>query len=117
MEIDKIREQLARELENNLECWNAVLSNTSPGNYGCNSWEVQISADDIFVDIPKRTFNVKSGFFTAQIILGASKGEYSFETEYSKPFTAVGKFDFENKSQVRIKDVNIRINPDIFGDD
>lgn len=116
MHIDKIREKLAEEISNDMEIWNDVLNDTSPGNYGCDHWEVEIDFNDIFVDIPKRSFSVKSGSFSADLVMGSSKGDSSFNTSYSKPFSAVGKFDFDGDS-IKITDIDIDISSDIFGDD
>jgi hypothetical protein len=117
MEIDKIREQIAEEICYDIEIWNDVLNNTSPGNYGCDHWEVEVDYKDIFVWIPEKKFVVNSGNFSADLVLGASKGDSSVNMKYSKPFSAKGNFDFEGGNKIKILDIVIDIDEDIFGED
>ncbi|WPO83452.1 hypothetical protein SD427_03670 [Chryseobacterium sp. JJR-5R] len=109
MEIDKIREQIAVEICNDIEIWNDVLSDTSPGNYGCDHWDAEVYYSNIYVDIPARTFEVRSGSFSADLVLGASNGDSSMNFSYFKPFSAKGKFDFSDANNVKIEDINIDI--------
>ena len=102
MQLDEIREQIAELISTDIDVWNDVLNNTSPGHYGCDHWEAEVDYNDIFVKIPERTFTLKNGHFTADLILGSSKGDSSFNESYSKPFSAKGKFDFFNLQFVRI---------------
>lgn len=117
MEIDKIREQIAEEICNDMEIWNDVLNDTSPGNYGCDHWDAEVDYNNIYVNIPARTFEIKSGSFSADLVLGASKGDSSMNFNYSKPFSAKGKFDFSDAHNVKIEDIEINIDNDIFGED
>ena len=116
MEIDEIRNQIAEKLSNDFDVWNDVINNTSPGNYGCDYWEAEVDYNDVYVDVPRRTFNVKNGSFSADLIMGASKGDSSFDTKYAKSFTANGKFDFENSNTIKFEEINIDIDSDIFSD-
>lgn len=114
MEIDEIREQIAEEISTDMEIWNDVLNDTSPGNYGCEFWESEIDYEDIFVDIPNREFTVKNGNFSADLVMGASKGDLSFNENYSKPFSAKGKFDIKNSKEITIVDISIDIDSGIY---
>ncbi len=116
MTIDEIREQIAEEISTDMEVWNDVLNNTSPGNYGCDFWESEIDYSDIFVDIPNREFTVKNGNFSADLVMGASKGDHSFNENYSKPFAAKGKFDFKSAKEITITEIDIDIDSDIYGE-
>ncbi|MDT0676478.1 hypothetical protein [Autumnicola musiva] len=116
MTIDEIREQISEEISIDMEVWNDVLNNTSPGNYGCDFWESEIDYGNIFVDIPKREFTVKNGNFSADLVMGASKGDHSFNENYNKPFSATGKFDFKNAKQIMITEISIDIDSDIYGE-
>jgi len=117
MDIDKIRIEIAEKLSNDFDAWNDVLNNTNPGNYGCDQWDVEIDFNDIYVDIPKRSFELTNGIFSADLVLGASKGDTSFNMGYNKVFNAFGKFKFENANSITIEEVDIEIDPDIFGED
>jgi|SRR6218665_588185 len=117
MQIDKIREQIAELISSDIDVWNDVLNNTSPGNYGCDHWEAEIDYNDIFVNIPERSFTVKNGNFSADLIMGSSKGDSSFNESYSKSFSAKGKFDFKNSDDLIIDEIEIDIDSDIYGED
>lgn len=117
MQLDEIREQIAELVSTDFDVWNDVLNNTSPGHYGCDHWKAEIDYNDIYVNIPERTFTVKNGHFTADLILGSSKGDSSFNESYSKPFSARGKFDFKNSDKLNIEKIDIEIDSDIYGED
>lgn len=116
MQLDDIREQIAELISNDIDVWNDVLNDTSPGNYGCDHWDAEIDYNDLFVNIPERTFTVKNGHFTADLVMGSSKGDSSFNESYSKPFSAKGKFDFKNSDELIIEEIEIDIDSDIYGD-
>lgn len=115
MTIDEIRKQMVEKISTDMEIWDDVVNNTSPGNYGCDFWESKIDYEDIDVDIPNREFTVESGNFSADLVMGASKGDHSFNENYSKPFSAKGKFDFKNAKEITITDISIDIDSDIYG--
>ena len=117
MQLDRIRKQIAELISTDIDVWNDVLNNTTPGNYGCDYWEAEISFNDIFANIPERTFTVKNGKFTADLIMGSSNSESSFNESYSKPFSAKGKFDFKNSDELMIEEIEIDIDSDIYGED
>ena len=48
--------------------------------------------------------------------MGASKGDHSFNENYSKPFSAKGKFDFKNAKEITISEIDINIDSDIYGE-
>ena len=117
MQIDEIREQIAELISTDMDIWNDVLNDTSPGNYGCNHWDAEIDYNDIFVNIPERTFTVKNGNFSADLIMGSSNGDSSFNESYNKPFSAIGKFDFKESQKTEITEINIDISSDIYADE
>jgi len=117
MKIDEIREQIAEIISRDIDTWNDVLEDTSPGNYGCNNWDAEVDYNDIFVNITEKTFDVRNGNFYARLIMGASSGDTSFEETYSKPFSAKGKFDFKNSDEIEIEEIDIDIDSDIYGDE
>lgn len=114
MELEKIREQLIYELVNDIEHWSNTLNNTNPGNYGLDDWDVVVDENDFYVDIPNRAFNFKNVEFTANLILGASKGDLSFNYKYCEFAKGKGTFEFDGKDKVKIQDINIEIDLDLF---
>ena len=116
MHLDKIREKIAEEMSSDMEIWNDVLNETSPGNYGCDDWDAEVDFNDVFADIPNGTFKVRNGNFSADLVMGGSRGDSSFNTNYSKPFSATGKFEFVG-DKIKITEIEIDIDSDVFGDD
>lgn len=116
MQIDEIREQIAVIISTDMSIWDDVLNDTSPGNYGCEDWEAEVDFNDIFVDIPARTFTVKNGSFSADLVMGASKGDSSFTESYSKSFSAAGNFDFKNSKEIIITEIDIDIDRQIYSE-
>lgn len=117
MELEKIREQLMDELRYDIEIWGRPLSDTMPGNYGVNDWDVDIEEDNFYVDIPNRTFHFKNVTFSGSLVMGASKGDTSYDMDFSKPAQGSGKFVFKDSQNVKIDgEVELIVNMDIFGE-
>ncbi|REC76812.1 hypothetical protein DRF60_13050 [Chryseobacterium elymi] len=112
MEIDIIKFQIAEKLSNDYDTWNNVLYNTQSENYVCSHWEAEINPADVRVDIPNRTFLVSDGFFSSNVTLGSS--DNGLNEFYNKAFAAKGKFEFETAENVKIKEIEIDIEIDIF---
>lgn len=112
MEIDTIKNQIADRLTCDHKTWNNLLNNTQPENYTCDNWKAEIDPTDIFIDISNNFFSVNEGFFTSSIILNSNIADKN--TSYNKAFTAEGKFVFETESSIRIEEVEIDIEIDIF---
>jgi len=114
MELQKIREQLILDIENNINNWNDVISNTNPGNYGIEDWEIIVPEDGFYVDIPNKTFSFKNVDFNAKLILGSSKGESSITHDYKEIAKGKGTFGFVDSQKVGITDIEIEIDLDVF---
>lgn len=115
MAIDDIREKLAQEIMESHEFWGDTLSNTNPGNYGADYWEVEIDFNDIWVDIPKRTFTFKNALFTFDLRMGATN-EGGFDQSFSKTVEGKGKFDFDD-GNVKIDEMTLETYLDLFEED
>lgn len=97
-----------------MEVLNDVLNNNVPGIYDCDYWEATIYFNDILVHVPNRTFTVKQGNFSADLVMGTSKGDSSFNESYSESFSAKGKFDFRNADKLIINEIESEIESDIY---
>ncbi|TPG31080.1 hypothetical protein [Flavobacterium pectinovorum] len=118
MELENIRQQLISELRYSSEIWDDILSDTNPGNYGVNDWDVEIDESQFYADVPNRTFTFKNATFSGSLIMGASKGDSSFDMSFSKTANGSGKFDFKDSQNVQIDGVvDVDVDMDIFGDD
>lgn len=110
METDRIKDRLVEKLSNDYDTWHKVLSNTQPKDYICNHWKVEINSRDIEIDILNRIFLVNDGFFSAH-------GTLKLDNEdvfYNKAFTAKGKFNLDNEGNLKIEEIQIEIEIDIF---
>ena len=56
MTIDEIRNQIVTEMSSNDVLWFSVLEETSPGHYGVDDIQFSIGSNDIWVDVPKKTY-------------------------------------------------------------
>lgn len=118
MELEKIRQQIMDELKYDVEIWGDPLSDTMPGNYGVNDWDVEIDEDNFFVDIPNRTFSFTNTTFSGSLVMGASRGDNSFDMNFSKIADGNGNFEFVDSQTVKIDgDVTLNVNMDIFSED
>ena len=99
MKLEEIRSQLLTQLQINLNYWDDVINNTNPGNYGVEDWDISISPNNFYVDIPNKTFSFKDMNFTAKVLLGASHGDSSIEQ------------DFISNKEIKIE--NIEISPNV----
>lgn len=116
MQIQEIREQIINQLQSDVDIWNNILSETNPGNYGVNDWEVEINESKLYVDIPNKEFSFRENSFSANLVMGASKGDSSFDMSFNKMFKGTGTFDFENSNSVKISNVEIEIDKNVFID-
>lgn len=112
MEIDKIRDHIVQRLNSDYNVWNDVLNNTQPENYACDHWRVDINPTDISVDISSRTFSVNDGFLSFNITLESAKDDR--DITYNKAFTAKGIFQFEHTDNIKIEEIDVTIEIDIF---
>lgn len=112
MEIDKIRDYIVEKLSKDYNIWNAVLNNTQPEDYACNRWEVEINPEDIRVDVLTRTFSVDEGFFSCDVMSASDNDDP--DTSYNKAFTAKGTFHSDPSNNIKIEEIDIAIEIDIF---
>lgn len=117
MDIDEIREQIAIEISSNSQSdWGEALTDTNPGHYGANYWEVELKSEDVWVDIPKKTFTYKNALFSFDVRLGGSSEESGADMSFSKIAKGEGEFSFV-EGGIKIEDLEIKVDLDLFGDD
>jgi len=112
MDIEKIREKLAIEIAQSEE-WVDKLNNSSPGHYGVGEWDVAISNDNIWVDIPQRIFSFKNVTFDFEAQLGGSNEDDGFQTSFSRVASGQGVFAFSG-NEVTIEELSVEFNLDLF---
>jgi len=117
MHIDEIREKVADKLSSAEEMmsWIDLLQDTSPGHYGIEDVDVDVSAKDIWVDVPKREFSFKNASISFSARLGASSDEHGYDDNFTKTVTGQGKFDFSDGSKdVTLMELSINENIELY---
>jgi hypothetical protein len=116
MEIDEIRELLANEIAYN-NAWAEKLSDTDPGIYGVEDWDVSISKENIWVDIPSKTYTFKNVNFSFDVQLGSSNADDGVKMSFTKIGKGQGTFTFTSTSKkIEIKEINIEFDVVLFND-
>ena len=117
MTIDQIRDTIAEKLPAD-ELWGNLLTDTNPGNYGADAWEIDLNPENIWVDIPKKTFTFKEAIFSFNVKLGSSNDEDGFESSFTKIASGEGKFEFSNGNKsVDIYDIDVKVDLDLFAEE
>lgn len=112
MEINEIRNQIAEKLRSEYDIWSNLLNMTQPEYYMCNQWKVDINPTNIDIDISNKNFFANEGFFISDITVNSHTGREN--TSYNKAFTIKGKFEFGSESNIRIEELDIDIEIDVF---
>ena len=113
MSIDEIREQLAYKISTDM-IWDEKTNDTNPGNYGCDDVEAEVSAENIFVDIPNGTFTFKNALYSFSARIGGSRVEDSQMFPFSTDAKGEGKFIFKDKDTVEIDEIEVYADLDLF---
>jgi hypothetical protein len=117
MTIDSIREKLAIKIASSQE-WIDKLNDTNPGHYGVEDWDVIVMSDNIWVDIPNKTFTFKQVQFDFQVMIGSSNSEDGLAMSFSRIAKGEGVFRFSaNGNDVELEEMDVDFDLDLFGDD
>ena len=114
MDIEKIREKLALEIAQSEE-WVDKLNDSNPGHYGVENWDVSITNENIWVDIPTRTFTFKNVTFDFEVQLGSSNKDDGFQTSFSRVANGQGVFEF-NSNEVTVEELSVEFDLNLFAD-
>ena len=117
MSIDSIREQIADLLNSvsEYDSWVEILEQATPAPYGVNDISVNVDYRDIWVDVPRKTFDFKNLEISFNLRLGGSNDRNGYDADFNKIVSGSGEFDFsEGNSQVFIKDFEINENIDLY---
>lgn len=117
MLLEEIQEQLA-EIISYDERWVNKLDDSTPGHYGVEDWDIQISDDDIWVDIPNRKFSFKNAQFSFKLRLGGSSDDDSIKDSFSKPANGHGTFEFTKDGKgIELHDLEIDFELDLYAEE
>lgn len=116
MNIDEIREQLAFKISTDM-IWNEKTSDTNPGNYVCDDVEAELSAEDVYVDIPNLTFTFKNAKYSFSARIGGSRDEDSHMFPFCTVANGEGKFEFKDKDTVEVSEIEVYADLDLFAEE
>lgn len=111
MTLETIREKVAEQLQYH-SAWEDKLSDTEPGHCGINDSEVELSSDDVFVNIPQRSFEFKNAQFHFNVELLDSKDGVSHKN--FKVADGNGTFRFIDDNKIKIEDIEIDVDLDLM---
>lgn len=116
MSIDKIRDGICDSLcsieGHNL--WDEILEETCPANYGFEVESVVVKQNDIWVDVPERTFTFKNLHITFSARLGGSNLDDGYDENFHFEFTGSGSFIFtKSKQSIQVKNIDLGENQDL----
>jgi len=115
MHADIIKEKLAELISSNEE-WLDILNNTSPGHYGVENWDVTIYPNDVWLNIPERTFTFRQVEFSFELVLGGSND--GFNQDFSKLVNGNGTFRFTaDNSDIEIEEMDLEMDLDLVSED
>jgi hypothetical protein len=114
MTIDQIREQLVEKIISHYN-WVDKLSDSDPGHYGLEDWDVQLKKENIWVEVPQGTFTFRKAKFDFELLLGSSSD--GSKMSFSKEAKGEGSFSFSsNGNEIDIKELNIDFDLSLFDD-
>jgi len=114
MHIKFIKQKLARQVADSTE-WLDKLSDAEPGIYGLEDWDVEISEDDVYVNIPERTFFFNDVSFSFNVQLGSSNHEDGFSSDFQRTVAGQGTFEFsKDGTEIILKTLEIKVDLDLF---
>ena len=116
MHIDLIREKIAEKLNDSFDFWSYCLTDTTPGNYGADEWEVNATMENIYVDIPNRKFTFKDVEFNFDVRLNSS-GEDGFDENFFFLVDGEGEFDFPESGKIILKELKLITTLDLYSED
>ena len=115
--LDEIRDQIVSSMNmNSDEIWWKILDDTNPAHYGVEDISFYVDINDVWVNVPERTFTFKEGSLSFYARLGASKGDHSADMKFTLLLSGEGEFEFKNGEAAA---TNFRVNGnfDLFSGD
>lgn len=107
---------IADKLNNSFDFWNYCLTDTNPGNYGADEWEVNATMENILVDIPNRKFTFKEVEFNFDVRLYSS-GEDGIDENFFFLVDGNGEFDFPKTSIIILKNLKLLTILDLYSEE
>jgi hypothetical protein len=112
MGIDEIRQQLANKIGNSPE-WIDKLNESEPGHYGVIDSEVNITKDNIWVNIPEGTFTFKNATYNFKLQMMASTD--GIEDSFSKEANGSGSFRIKGNA-VLVDELTLAFELDLYAE-
>lgn len=118
MTIPEMQELLAEKISSDYTSWNEIVADTTPGHYGADDIEIELNPNDIWVDIPNRTFSFKNANVSFTARLGGSSDDDGHDMPFDTILAGNGVFEFSaNGSDIDIKEILVPEEIYLFEDD
>jgi hypothetical protein len=108
MHIDEIRDCICEYLGSidGYSLWDDLLQETNPANYGYEVGSVLVQRNDIWVDVPNRTFTFKNLHLSFSARMAGTKGGYDQGFQFK--LSGSGSFEFGEGSQgIRVAHIDL----------
>jgi hypothetical protein len=108
MHLDKVRDGICDSLSSGdgHSLWDEILQETCPANYGFEVESVFVDRNDIWVDVPRRTFTFKNLELSFSARLGGSNLKNGYDQTFH--FKLSGSFNFKNGSQsIQVEEIDM----------
>jgi hypothetical protein len=108
MTIDEIRERIAISMDTKCDYqWSCILDNTNPAHCGFRDLGFQLATNDVWVEIPKKTFTFQKGALSFTARLGSSNERDGVDVKVRKTVSGSGTFDFDGSFDIQVIDFKI----------
>jgi transcriptional regulator with XRE-family HTH domain len=114
MTLETIREKVTEKVIFD-ETWLYKLDDSSPGHYGVNDHEVELSSEDVFVNIPQRSFQFKNANFHFDLNLMSSKDGNPHKGMKVADGNGTFRFSQDGKN-IELEILNIDVDLDLFSE-
>jgi len=95
--------------------WLSSLDDTEPGHYGVEDWGIYITKDDLYVEIPSRSFSLKNAEFTFALRIGSSNDNDGYIEKFKRIVSGSGTFEFTaNGKDVKVMDLQLEYDHSLF---
>lgn len=119
MNLDEMRDQICDSMRSfeGYSLWDDTIQETTPGPYGFEVESVEVERNNIWVDVPNRTFTFQNLHLEFTARLGGSNDESGYNETFKFKLSGTGGFTFvEGSSQILVNHVTANESLDLYGE-
>ena len=113
MTLETIREKVAEKVKFS-DKWLYRLDDSSPAPYGVNDHEVELSSDDVFVNIPERSFEFSNANLHYNLNLSSTNDGFPHKGMRVASGNGTFRFSEADKDQIELEDLEIDVDLDLM---